>query len=193
MKKLIIGSLVGAILLFGWQAVAHMFMHHHDASYQQVSNENEVMTALNAGIKKEGQYMVPGMDMNGTDEQLQQYDTKMKGRPWAMITYHPVYENDMAMSSFRSFVTAFLCVMIFIGIIGKNPGSFMTIFFKAVGLGLLAFLFVWYNQNIWMQTPWEVIKGELIDLLVAWGLCGLWLGWYLNTGPTEIEKRYSTV
>jgi hypothetical protein len=31
-----------------------------------------------------------------------------------------------------------------------------------------------------MQTPWDVIKGELIDLLVAWGLCGLWLGWWLN-------------
>ena len=190
MKKLIIGSLVGALLLFGWQAIAHMFMHHHDVAYKQVPNEAAVLTALSSSIQQEGQYMVPGMDMNATQEEMQKADEAMRGKPWALITYHPVYESDMAVSSIRSFVTALLCVMIFVGLIGIHQRSFVGVFLKALGLGFLTWMLVWYNQNIWMQTPWDVIKGEGIDLLAGWALVGLWLGWYL-TRPTHVTiKRF---
>ncbi len=189
MKKLIIGSLVGAVLLFGWQAIAHMFMHHHDAGYKQVPNEAAVLTALSSSIQQEGQYMVPGMDMNATQEEMQKAEEAMKGKPWAMITYHPVYEYDMAMSSIRSFITALFCVMIFVGIIGIHQRNFGLVFLKALGLGFLTWMFVWYNQNIWMQTPWEVIRGELIDLLAGWALVGLWLGWYLTRTTNVTTKR----
>jgi len=190
MKKLIIGSLVGALLLFGWQAIAHMFMHHHDVAYKQVPNEAAVLTALSSSIQQEGQYMVPGMDMNATQEEMQKADEAMRGKPWALITYHPVYESDMAVSSIRSFVTALLCVMIFVGLIGIHQRNFGQVFLKALGLGFLTWMLVWYNQNIWMQTPWDVIKGEGIDLLAGWALVGLWLGWYL-TRPTHVTiKRF---
>lgn len=94
----------------------------------------------------------------------------------------------MAMASVRSFTTAFLAVLIFILILGRNPGNFIEVFFKGVGLAALIFLFVYYNSNIWLQTPWDVIEPELIDLGAAWGLCGIWLGWWL---PKRREKsRY---
>ena len=189
MKKLIIGSLVGAVLLFGWQAVAHMFMHHHDAAYKQVPNEAAVLSALSS-IQQEGQYMVPGMDMNASQEEMQKADEAMRGKPWAMITYHPVYEADMAVSSIRSFVTALLCVLIFIAIVGTHQRSFGRVFLKALGLGFLTWMLVWYNQNIWMQTPWDVIRGELIDLLAGWALVGLWLGWYLTRNTNGSAKKY---
>ncbi len=192
MKKLLIGSLVGALLVFSWQAVAHMFMHHHDAAFKKAPNEAAIINALSSNLQQEGQYMVPGMDRNASAEAQQQHSESMKGKPWAMVTYHPVFEENMGMSSLRSFSTAFLCVLIFITLMGKSHGRFASVVLKGFGIGFFAFLFVWYNQNIWVQTPWDVIKGEMIDTLVAWTLCGLWLGWWLNRGPNAIAKRYST-
>ncbi|MEJ7828870.1 MAG: hypothetical protein WKF91_11755 [Segetibacter sp.] len=180
MKKAIIGALVGAILVFGWQAIAHVAMHHHDAAYKNIPNEANVLSALTGALKEEGQYLVPGINPNATQEEEERYMKESAGKPWALITYHPIYDNNMGMAAFRSFVTAFFCVLLFIWIMGKDHGNFSTVLLKSLGIGMFAFMFVWYNQNIWMQTPWDVIKGELIDLLVAWGLCGLWLGWWLN-------------
>jgi hypothetical protein len=139
-----------------------------------------VINTLSGIFKEEGQYLIPRSEANASEEDEQKYMEALKGKPWALVTYHPSYENDMGMSAFRGFTTALLSVLIFIWLIGRNPGNLGTVFLKGVGVGFLMFLFVYYNQNIWMQTPWSVIRGELIDLLVAWGLCGLWLGWWLN-------------
>jgi hypothetical protein len=184
MKRYLIGALVGSILLFGWQAVAHMFMHHHDAAYQKAPNSQAILAAM-SGIKEEGQYMLPDMDVNATSEQQEAMGKAMEGKPWAMVTYHPSMKNEMGTAMIRSFSTAFICVLIFIAILGRNQGSLSSVFIKSLGLAFLMFMFVWYNQNIWMQTPWNVLQGELIDLLVAWGLVGVWLGWWLNRGTNR--------
>jgi hypothetical protein len=180
MKKYFVGAIVGAILVFGWSAVAHMLMHHHDAAYKQVANQDAAMQSLSQFFTEDGQYMIPSHGPDASPEEQQKFMENMNGKPWAMVVYHTKWNNDMGMSMARSFATAFLCVLIFIFLLGKAPGGFGTVFMKGLGLGFLAFLYVWYNQNIWMQLPWEVIQGELIDLLASWGLCGLWLGWWLN-------------
>lgn len=185
MKRYLIGSLVGAILVFGWQAVAHMFMHHHDAGYRTVPNQESAIATLSGIFKEEGQYFIPMVGTDATAEELEKFNTAMEGKPWAQVIYHTRWENDMGKASIRSFSAAFLSVLIFIWLLGKEPGTFGTLILKSLGVGFLMFTFVWYNQNIWMKIPWDVIRGELIDLLVAWGLCGLWLGFWLNkTGRT---------
>ena len=190
MKKVLIGTLVGAILVFGWQAVANMAMHHHDANYTAPANDGAVLNVLSANITEEGQYFVPAMNMKASAEEKQKFAEGMKGKPWAIITYHPSHDQNMGSSILRSFVTALLCVAIFIGLMGKYPGNFLSVFLKGLGIGFFAFMFIWYNQNIWMQTPWSVLRGELIDSLVAWGLCGIWLGWWLNRPSNAPRKIY---
>jgi hypothetical protein len=189
MKRYLIGSLVGAILVFGWQSVAHMFMHHHDAAYMPVPNQESVINSLSTMFKEEGQYLIPRSDPNASEEEMQKYDEGMKGKPWAMVTYHPSYENNMGTAILRSFVTALISVLLFIWIMGRNQDDRKSIFLKCIAYGFAMFMFVWYNQNIWMQTPWDVLKGELIDLLVAWGLCGAWLSWYLRRKESRKRKN----
>lgn len=180
MKKAIIGALVGAILVFGWQAVSNMFLHYHDSAYKQVAGQDNLIQTLASVFKEDGQYLVPRSNPNASQEEMAKFNEGMKGKPWALVTYHAADTTNMAMSAVRSYTTAFLCVLIFIGLIGKNPGSFFSIFIKSIGIAIFVFLFVYYNSNIWLQTPWEVIRPELFDLLAAWGLCGIWLGWWLN-------------
>jgi hypothetical protein len=180
MIKILVGALVGASLVFGWQSVANTSMHHHDAAYRPVANAESIIGILSQTFKEEGQYVVPMPDHNATTEEEERFKENMKGKPWAQIIYHRSLNINLGTAIFRSFSTAFLCVLIFIWILGRNAGSFWSVLLKSLGLGFLTFMFVWYNQNIWMDVPWDVLQGELIDHLAAWGLCGLWLGWWLN-------------
>jgi hypothetical protein len=180
MKKALIGALVGAILVFGWQAVSHLFFRYHDSAYRQVAGQDDLIQTLSGIFKEDGQYLVPRSNPNASQEEMAKYDAAMKGKPFALITYHAADRSNMGMSAIRSYTTAFLSILIFIAIMGKSHGKFFDVFLKSIGIGLFVFLFVYYNSNIWLQTPWDVIRPELIDLIAAWGLCGIWLGWWLN-------------
>lgn len=185
MKKAIIGAFVGAILVFGWQSVAHMFMHHHDAGLKQVASQDSVINQLSVIFKEEGQYLVPRANPDASQEDAAKYQESRKGKPFAVVTYQPVLNNDMGMAVVRSFTTALLSVFLFILILGKRPGSFAKIVGKSIALGLVMFIFIYYNAVIWMQTPWDAVKGELIDLLVEWTLCGIWLGYWLKRDKSK--------
>lgn len=184
MKKALVGAFVGALLVFGWQAISHMFMHHHDRAYKQIADQENVIQTLSSIFKEEGQYLVPRSNANSSQEEMQRFDESRKGKPWALVTYHTAANNDMAISALRSYSAAFVCVLIFIWLIGRDRDSFFTIFIKSLAFGFFAFTYVHYNNNIWLETPWEVIRPELLDILVAWGLCGLWLGMYLRRRQT---------
>ena len=180
MKKAIIGALVGAILVFGWQATSHLFFHYHDTAYKQIAGQEEVINTLSGVFKEDGQYLVPRSNPNSSQEEMAKYDEGMKGKPFALVTYHTADKSNMGMSAIRSYTTALLSILILILILGNNPGNYLSVFLKCIGIAVFVFLFVYYNSNIWLQTPWEVIRPELYDLLAAWGLCGIWLGWWLN-------------
>lgn len=81
MKKVLIGTLVGAILVFGWQAVAIMAMHYHDAKYAAPANDGAVLTVLSTNIMEEGQYFVPAINMKASAEEKQKFADGMKGKP----------------------------------------------------------------------------------------------------------------
>lgn len=44
--------------------------------------------------------------------------------------------------------------------------------------GLIVFFNAPYMMNIWYKT--FDIMAHLADAIISWGLCGLWLGWYLS-------------
>ncbi len=185
MQKRLFGAFIGAILVFGWQAMSHMVMLHHNMGMKQVPGQEEAIKTLSQIFKDEGRYIVPRVDPVASKSEKARFEKSMNGKPWAIVTYHPRYNIRMGLSVARSFVIALICVMLLIYILGKNPGNFSTILFKSIAWGLFAFLFVWYNNHIWLQTPWSVLWGELIDLLIAWTLCGFWLGYWLKSNQSK--------
>jgi hypothetical protein len=185
MKRAIIGALVGGFLVFAWQAVSHMFLKHHDSEFKQVPQQEVVIKALSDYFKEDGQYLVPRSNPGASQEEMQKFDESMKGQPFAIVTYHASDKNNMAVAALRSFTTAVLCVFLFIFILGRNPGPVGYIFVKTLSLGFIIFMYVWYNNNIWLQTPWDVLRPELIDIAVAFTLLGLWLAFWLKPGKAR--------
>jgi hypothetical protein len=183
MKTILIGSLVGAIILFGWQAFSWTASGIHDDAFRYIPNQDEVLQTLSSQIPGGGQYMVPMAKPGLSDEEKQKYNESMMGKTYAVITYVPAYNADMALPMLRGFLISFVCVLLVCLVLRRfDPAyvNFLSVFTSVLTFGVVSFLFIWYNQHNWFRTPWHFLWGEMIDNLVSWGLCGVWLGWWYS-------------
>jgi hypothetical protein len=181
MKKLLIGSLVGAILLFGWQAVSWTAIGVHDNSYKYISNQDSVMTFLVKNLASDGEYLVPRADPQLSKEERMKQEETLMSKPWALIHFHQTGETDMTKTLLKGFAGSFICVLLVCLVIRKFDlpyKTFFSLFTAVLTFGVISFLFVWYNQHNWFQTSWNFLWGEMVDDFVGWGLVGAWLGWY---------------
>jgi hypothetical protein len=178
MKKYLIGALVGAIILFCWQSASWMFLGVHDKGMKYHPAQSQIMDVLNANTNEDGLYMLPSAP---TKKEQEAQMKEMEGKPWASIIYHKSWSSKMPMRIIRSFLVNFFLVisLIYIFTRGGTPIS-RRVFSGSVALGRMFFLWGPYTGHIWFDLPWHMIQGDLIDSIVAWSLCGLWLGWWLN-------------
>lgn len=182
MKKWLIGSLVGGILVFLWQFLSWVILPLHSGEAKYTPAQTEVMNAISASIKEDGMYMIPTAPPEASSmEEHEKLAKEMDGKPWATVIYRSAYKNDMVMPMVRGLLVDIVLVFLLIYILtrGATPTS-MRIFAASIALGLFTFLVGPYTMHNWFQTPSETYTGHLIDGFVAWGLCGLWLGWWLN-------------
>jgi hypothetical protein len=181
MKKWIIGSLVGAILVFLWQFLSWTVLGIHDAEVKYLPEQETVMNQLSSTIKEDGMYMLPGLPPGSSRTEHEEFGKQMDGKPFATITYRTQYNFDMAKPIIQGFIIDLVLVFLLIYILtrGGTPGS-LRIFAGSIALGLFTWLSGPLTGYNWFQLPFETITGHLIDAFVSWGLAGLWLGWWLN-------------
>lgn len=179
MKKLVIGALVGGLLVFIWQTLSWTVLMRHASEYQKAPGQEAILQALNSNLTADGQYVLPGMDADASMEEQQKAMDDMKGKPWAVVTYHKSYDTNMGTNIVRNLLVDLIAVFLVCWVLLKNANStFSATFLSTLIFGLVGYLFIPYSMVIWYKTPGGV--SNLIDTLIAWGLCGLWLGWWLN-------------
>ncbi|HLG39947.1 MAG TPA: hypothetical protein VI461_09775 [Chitinophagaceae bacterium] len=178
-KQWIIGSIVGAIIVFAWQGLSWMVIGVHDNHMKYTPAQDEILTLLKSKITEEGLYSMPS---GATKKEAQEMVEKNEGQPWASIIYHKEYHMDMTMRMIRAFlVDLFLVVsLIYILTRGGVVPIARRVFSGSVALGLAFFLAGEYMGHVWFDLPWHMITGNLIDHVVSWSLCGIWLGWWMN-------------
>lgn len=179
MKKYIIGSIVGGILVFGWQGLSWMVIGVHDSQMKYNPAQKEIMEVLTANTPEEGLYMLPSAPTKKEQEAMMK---EMEGKPWASVIYHKSHNPDMARRMIRAFLVDIFLVLSLIYILTRGGAAPipMRVFSGAFAWGLAIFLGGEYMGHVWFDLPWHMIKGQLIDNLVAWSICGVWLGWWLN-------------
>ncbi len=182
MKKIIIGSLVGAILLFGWQSASWMVMGIHDKAMKYTPAQDSILNVISSSLTEEGQYFMPNMPVGTPHTEMEEFMKKHEGKPWAIVNYHKAHKTDMVMPIIRAFLICLVCIWLCCLVIGRmGTKSFSGVFSTTLTFGIVCFLFVSYMGHNWMHTSWDVIKGELIDDIAGWGLAGIWLGWWYNS------------
>jgi hypothetical protein len=177
MKKQLIASLVGAIILFIWQFLSWGPLQIHGAENTYTPNEDKILEFLSENLT-EGEYFLPGMPPDATSEDNEALMQKWEGKPWAEIKYHEKREFKMGMNMFRGFVVNFVCLLLLTWLLLKIPDlDFKTTLLGTLAVGAIGYLSITYIHSIWYETN---TFGHIIDLIASWGLVGVWLGWFLN-------------
>lgn len=178
MKKWIIGSIVGAILVFAWQALSWDVLDLHKAEHKYTTAQDQILSTLTSANLEEGTYVIPNA---ATEKEQQELWKNNAGKPWAMVVYSKSANTDMVPMMIWGYVIDLLLVILLISILvrGGLP-SFTGIVTGSIAVGVFAFLWEPYMSHNWYQVSWSSILGHLYDAIIAWGLCGLWLGWWLR-------------
>ena len=193
MKKWLVGSIVGAILLFAWQFISWSAAGLHDKEFKYVSNQDQLMNSLTSSLKEDGQYMLPQAPPGASNEEKMKVMEQMGGKPYAIINYKSAYKADMITPMIRSIFVDLVIVLLLIFVLGRMTTlTFGSVWMGSLAVGFVGWLWYPYTQNIWFQTPLEVVTGALMDWFIAFSLLGLWLGFWLprNAGThTHTQRR----
>ncbi len=181
MKKWLIGSVVGAILLFLWQFLSWAALGLHDKEFKYTPEQAQLLTSLTATLKEDGQYMLPTVAPGASSEEMERVMKESAGKPYALIVYKNAHEVEMMMPMIRAFLVDLVIALLLIHILSKRNNLTMgTVWMGSLAVGFVGWLWNPYMMHIWFQTPTEVITGALMDWFVAYSLVGIWLGFWLK-------------
>lgn len=186
MKKILVGSIVGGLIIFIWQFISFAAVDLHKAGHQYTDKQDAISSFLNNQGLKEGGYMVPSVPEGTSWSDRDKAMKVAEGKPWMIIQYHEKMETSMTMNMIRGFLVDIIAVFFLCWLIGKMTApSFGTILGASLAVGIIAFLFGPYTNSIWYK--WADIWAFLVDSFIAWGLTGMWLGWYLRRGTKQAK------
>jgi hypothetical protein len=176
MKRIIISALVGAIIVFVFQAASWMFLGIHKGAMKPTKDPAAVASVLDANLGEEAVYAVP--TMGESEESMKE----LEGKPWALIYYHKAWDSSsMGMQMVSGFLIDFVLMLIIAGIISKGRPSFDSFssrFMVVFGIFIVALLLTTLTEWNWWRTPMNYLSGLVIDNIIMGILAGLWMGWY---------------
>lgn len=195
MKKIIIGSIVGGILLFLWQFLSWAAGNFHEPVQKYTDKQEAIMTFLNSQNLEEGGYLMPSMPRTASKEEHEAFMKETDGKPWALVNYHKENKsdmNDMIMNMIRALVIDILTVYLLCWILRRfNVLTFSNVLLASIVTGLIVFFNAPYIHYIWYQDA--DIWIHLLDAIASWGLVGLWLGWWLTRRKDPMVTETATV
>lgn len=177
MKKQLIATLVGGIILFVWQFLSWALVNIHEKEFSYTPNQDKIMQVLAENLQ-EGEYLLPTAPPNSTPEQQQAIMESSAGKPWASISYHKSLNTDMGMPMIRAFVIDLLSVFLLVWLLLQFSNlQFRSALLAALAVGIIGYLTIPYLSSIWFEKN---SLTYLMDAVVQWGLIGAWLGWWLT-------------
>ncbi|HTB32644.1 MAG TPA: hypothetical protein VK808_11490 [Bacteroidia bacterium] len=190
MKKFIIGSLVGTVLIFVWSFLSWEMLPIHVHSFNYTPKQDSVMKMLDRALPASGAYMLPTADNRKVESVTSDYkkamDQNMKdmaGKSSAIIFYTKQTPGMDPMQIVRGLLIDLFAVMSAAIILLLAEDKLRTFFMRFWVILLIGFIVALNSYLLdwnWMGFPWHFIKRQLVDICVEWSLVGLWLAWYLK-------------
>jgi hypothetical protein len=174
---------VGTGLAWIASGLIHMVIKWHNADYQKLGNEIEVMEAVGNGSPPLGLHAFPFcIDMNEMrDEAVQQ---RFKDGPVGFLTILPNGMPNMGKLMFQQ-ISFFLvgCVAIaYCARLALDPGTDYMVVFRFVGtVGFLTFGWATIPFSIWFGHTWGMTARYLADafiygMVIAGSFAWMWPG-----------------
>ena len=171
MKKKILFSLLGAVIIFLWQFISFALVNLHQSSMEYTTAQEEILQALEASGLQEGMYFLGQPDPSLSPDERDIESKKFAGKPFAIINYQKSMSMDMVMPMIRGFLVAFVIswLLFWIFLQQKDP-SLKNRMILALSVGLIGFFFTPYTNFIWFKNP--DIFAYFADGIVPWIFLG---------------------
>lgn len=175
MKRLLLSSLAGGLILFFWQFLSFAALNLHSSAQQYTPLDQEILAHLAKLELDEGMYALgsPSPEERADPEGLgAEYTARMEGQPYAVLNYQNGWTSNMMPNLLRSLVMNVLTALLLFWVLGQiaNPSRFKSIA-VAVAVGFIGYLFYPYSNFIWFKNP--DIWAHLADSVVPFALVGL--------------------
>lgn len=171
MKRKLLFSLIGAIVIFSWQFLTYALPNFHKSAAAYTSAQDSILNMCEKQGLREGMYFLGQPDPSLSQAEQQALMEKMEGKPWAVINYHETNSMSMAMNMTRGFlvclVISFLLFWLFLQ--QKDP-TLKNRMILSLAVGIIGFFFVPYTNFIWYKAP--DIFAHFADGIVPWLILG---------------------
>jgi hypothetical protein len=184
-KKMILGAVLGAIVLFVWSAIAWMLIPWPGQPLRTFTNEDAVTQAIVANAPKSGNYLLPNGDQKGmTAEQQQKAIEKMEKGPivFAAVRLEPF--DSMAKPLVINFLTQFVVALLAIFLLFQTSGLAYKsrVIFLAV-IGLIIFIGGHFDEATWWSFSNAYMLMQFGAIVIGWLLASLVMAKFV-TGKT---------
>lgn len=181
-KKIILGGLVGAVVVFIVSSLWHTVLGLGEVGIRTLPNEDAVMAAMRASITQPGFYIFPAPNMTPGRSKEQQsadnaaYASKFRQGPNGILIYSPGGEdfnfgkallNQFLFNLVAALILAWILAM---GAAGSSFGARALIVLLASIFAGVVYILPYWN---WYGFPIAYIFGDMAGWVVSWGIGGL--------------------
>jgi len=177
MKKHLIATAIGGILLFFCQFLSWAALNFHKDTQLYTPNQDRIVEALSQNLSENGTYLLPQPAPGATQAEQEAFMNNSINKPWAFVSYHKSLNVNIGMNMSRAFAADLLVAFLLCWLLLQMANlRFQTALLASLAIGFMAYLTIPYLSNIWFENK---TAGYLIDWVLQWGLLGVWLGWFL--------------
>lgn len=192
MGKIILGAVLAAMAVFGWEAVSWTALGWHQNGFRTFRDESKVAEVIKANVTSgHGIYLLPAMGEApkiATAEEKKAFEAAqqkaMKNGPYVYAIVRPGKgDYSMGMNLTLSFIRCLVCALLIAALLSQTALFYPAriAFVAAAGLfaGLAADLPMW----IWFENPGRDAVVNIADHLIAWIIGGAVLGIFVGKDP----------
>lgn len=201
MRRIIIATIVGGLIVFIWGAISHTMLPLGEMgmNMEKLPGEADFLTEMKNTIPESGMYYLPGMDMSIAD-MTEQWDDAVKRAQAGPVAFMVVQRDGapatMTKQLLFELVSNILAAFIVVLVIAHVSASYFSRVLLVTMLGLFAWLTVDASQWIWYAFPSEYLIAQGIDHIVGWFLAGILIAGIVKSRNTptpqavhaEVEK-----
>ncbi len=178
MKKTLIASLAGGLVLFVWSFCAWVVLPLHSSSIKAIPNEDAFMSMMQQSAMSKSVYIFPSNPGMKADEAAATvWQEKMRRGPTGMLMYNPGGEDPMMTGQMVvGFILDVLSALLAAWFLARSTAVAASYMARVAYCGMLG-IFVSVFEHLmnwnWMGTPTDFTTGLIVDSIISWILAGL--------------------
>ena len=180
-KQLALGSVLGAIVLFVWSAIAWMLIPWPGEPLRSFTNEDAMAQAISANALRSGNYILPNMPKRTpgmTDQQFDALEKAMADRwargpiVFAAVRLEPFGSFGVALliQFVTQFVLALLATLLLLQTSGLSRGARIGFVFA---IGLIIFVGGHMDEWTWWSFSNAYMLMQFGAIVIGWLLASL--------------------